>query len=410
MQRGQDKVPGQGGLDSDLRRLAIPDLADEHNVGVLTQDAAQAVGERHVRLDVDLHLVESIHLVLDRVLHRDDVLSGRVETVERGVQGRRFAGAGGTRDDDHAIRLADDVVEEVQRITEESKVLKGHHGTALVQDTHNDLLAVDGRQRTDAEVDGLVLDAQGDTAVLRLAPLGDIHVGHDLDAREHAGLDVTRQLLLLLQDTVDTVADAQMVFLWFHVDIRRALDDGLGDDGVDQPDDGRVLTHLTQLLDTDLFATFCDDLGLCLGAGFLDGVSDEVVLLDSAEDSVLGSDEELCLASVCGKQVVHQLDVGGGAECDADDALLTLERDETVAFGTRLIHHRQHVRRYLLGHDIYEWHVPLFGKDLCLDVIVDEPLIDEDLQQWFIGTVLNGESSIKSLFVDIPSCKQNTSY
>src|SRR5450756_1967966 len=62
MQRGQVKVPGQGGLDSALRRLAIPDLADEHNVGVLTQDAPQAVGERHVRLDVDLHLVDSVQV------------------------------------------------------------------------------------------------------------------------------------------------------------------------------------------------------------------------------------------------------------------------------------------------------------------------------------------------------------
>src|SRR5450830_929861 len=410
MQRGQDKVPGQGGLDSDLRRLAIPDLADEHNVGVLTQDAAQAVGERHVRLDIDLHLVESIHLVLDRVLHRDDVLSGRVETVECGVQGRCLAGAGGAGDDNHTIRLADDVVEQGQRIIEESKVLKGHHGTALVQDAQNDLLAVDGGQRTDAEVDGLVLDAQGDTAVLGLAPLGDIHIGHDLDAREHAGLDVARQFLLLLQDTVDTVADAQVVLLRLHVDIRRALDDGLGDEGVDQPNDGRVLTHLAQLLDADLFATFCNDLGLRLGTGFLDGVSDDVVLLDGALDGILGSDEELCFASVRGKQVVHQLDVGGVTECDADDAFLALERDKPVALSAFLVHQCQHVRRYLLGHDIYEWHVPLFGQDLCLDVIVDEPLIDENLQQWFIGVVLSGKGSIKSLFVDISSCKQDTSY
>ena len=118
----------------------------------------------------------------------------------------------------------------------------------------NDLLAIDRGQGTDAEVDGLVLDAQGDAAVLRLAPFGDVHVGHDLDARQDAGLDVAGQLLLLQQNAVDTVADAQVVLLRFHVDIRRALDDGLRDDGVDQPDDGRILAHLAQLLDADLFA------------------------------------------------------------------------------------------------------------------------------------------------------------
>src|SRR5450756_793322 len=300
MQRGQDKVPGQGGFDSDLRRLAITNFANEHNVRVLTQDAAQAVGKRHIGLDIDLHLVDSVHLVLDRVLDRDDVLAGHIQTVERGVEGRRLAGAGRTRDDDHAVRLADDIVEQGQRIIEESKVLEWHHGSALVQDTQDDLFTVDSGQGANAEVDGLVLDTQGDAAVLGLAPLGDIHVGHDLDTREHAGLDVARQVLLLLQDTVDTVADAQVVLLWLHVDIRRALDDGLGDDRVDQPDDGRVLTHLTQLLDAYLFASFRDDLGLRPGAGFLDGVSDDVVLLDGTVNSILGSDEKLCLASVGG--------------------------------------------------------------------------------------------------------------
>jgi hypothetical protein len=54
--------------------------------------------------------------------------------------------------------------------------------------------------------------------------------------------------------------------------------------------------------------------------------------------------------------------------------------------------------------------VPLFGQDLCLDVVVDEPLIDEDLEQWLVGVVLSGEGSIKSLFVDIPSRKQDASY
>src|SRR5664280_709426 len=262
--RGQDKVPGQGGLDGDLCRLAVTDLTDEHDVGVLTQDAAHTVGKRHVGLDVDLHLVDSVHLVFDRVLDRDDVLTGRIQTVERGVEGRRLAGAGRAGDDDHAVRLADDIVEQGQRIIEESKVLEWHHGSALVQDTHNDLLAIDGGQGADAEVDGLVLDAQGDAAILRLAPLGDIHVGHDLDAGEHAGLDIARQCLLFLQDAVDTVADTQVILLWLHVDIRRALDDGLSDDRVDQSDDGRVLTHLAQLLDADLFTGFRDHLGLRL--------------------------------------------------------------------------------------------------------------------------------------------------
>ena len=153
-----------------------------------------------------------------------------------------------------------------------------------------------------------------------------------------------------------------------------------------------------------------NDLGLRLGAGFLDRVSNNVVLLDGAVDRILGSDEELRLTSVGRQQVVHQLDVGGVAERDADDALLTLERDEPVALGALLVHHRQHVRPHLFGHDVHEWHVPLFGQDLGLDVVVDEPLVDEDLEQWFVGVLLNSDGAFESLFVDVPSCDQDAAY
>jgi hypothetical protein len=54
--------------------------------------------------------------------------------------------------------------------------------------------------------------------------------------------------------------------------------------------------------------------------------------------------------------------------------------------------------------------VPLFCQHLCPDVIVDVPLIDENLKQWFIGVLLNGDGSVNSLLVDISPCDQDASY
>jgi hypothetical protein len=54
--------------------------------------------------------------------------------------------------------------------------------------------------------------------------------------------------------------------------------------------------------------------------------------------------------------------------------------------------------------------VPLFGQNLCLDVIVDEPLIDENLEQSFFGVLLNGDSAVKSLLVDVSPRDQDASY
>ena len=43
VQRREDEVAGERGLDRDLGRLGVADLADHDDVGVLAEDGAQAV-------------------------------------------------------------------------------------------------------------------------------------------------------------------------------------------------------------------------------------------------------------------------------------------------------------------------------------------------------------------------------
>jgi hypothetical protein len=49
---------------------------------------------------------------------------------------------------------------------------------------------VRGRHGGNAQVELLALHAQHDAAVLRQAALGDVELGHDLDARDHRGGEV----------------------------------------------------------------------------------------------------------------------------------------------------------------------------------------------------------------------------
>ena len=62
-----------------------------------------------------------------------------------------------------------------------------------------------------------------DPAVLRDAALGDVDVGHDLQAADHAGLDALGRAHHLVQHAVDAVADAQVVLGRLDVDVRRAV-------------------------------------------------------------------------------------------------------------------------------------------------------------------------------------------
>ena len=73
VQRAEHQVAGERGLNGVLGRFQIADFADQHDVRVVPQDAAQRVAERQADLGVHLNLVDPFELILDRVFGGDDL-------------------------------------------------------------------------------------------------------------------------------------------------------------------------------------------------------------------------------------------------------------------------------------------------------------------------------------------------
>ncbi len=113
---------------------------------------------------------------------------------------------------------------------------------AAREETERNALAVHGRNGGDADVDGAGVGGQIDAAVLRQAALGDVHVRHDFQARDDRALEHAklRRHGDFVQDAVDAVADAEVVFERLDVDVGGALVDGFADDLVDEFDDARL--------------------------------------------------------------------------------------------------------------------------------------------------------------------------
>jgi hypothetical protein len=116
VQRGEDEVAGLGRGQRRVDRLQVAHLADEDDVGILTQRGLQAGGEG-LRVRADLALVDDALLVaveeLDRVLDGHDVLfARRVDLVDDGRQRGRLARAGRAGDEDEAARLLGEVVDD----------------------------------------------------------------------------------------------------------------------------------------------------------------------------------------------------------------------------------------------------------------------------------------------------------
>ena len=102
--RRKHEVPRLGRLERGLGGLGVAELADQDRVRVLTERAAQGLGEAR-RVEAHFALVDDRQMVgvedLDRILDRHDVRAARaVDAVEHRRERGRLAGAGGPGDED----------------------------------------------------------------------------------------------------------------------------------------------------------------------------------------------------------------------------------------------------------------------------------------------------------------------
>ena len=242
-------MAGERRPDGDFRRLEVADFPDHDDVGVLTQDGPEGAGKGQPDFRADIALVDSGHFVFDRILHGDDPLVNGVDFVEIGVERCGFSRAGRAGDQDDPVGLLNDLADDLFIAFAQAKLAEPDEFLAAHEEAQAYAFPVGGGQGGDADVNVLALDPHADTAILRQALLGDIHVRHDLDARNDGGLEPgqLRRERGLVEDAVHAVADTELVFHGLHVDIRRAFLVGLPDDLVHETDNGRFLIQLAQI-------------------------------------------------------------------------------------------------------------------------------------------------------------------
>src|SRR5206468_10639409 len=101
-------------------------------------------------------------------------------------------------------------------------------------------LTVERGQGRDPQVDLTAQHAELDTAVLGQAALGDVELGHELDARDQRCLKIAGRRVNVVQDAIDAIAHPQLFLKWLDVDVRGALFQSPSDPGIDQAEDRRL--------------------------------------------------------------------------------------------------------------------------------------------------------------------------
>ena len=228
---------------SRIKVMSRLDIAEKR----LPQDRAQPAREGHFHLGVDLGLADAVDVVLDRILDRHDVARVVVQALERGIERGRLARPGGAGDQQYAVRLVDQLVDQRLRRRIHAEAPEFEPPALFVEQPQHHALAMAGGDGRDAHVDRASGHAQADTPVLRQALLGDVESRHDFDARDHHRRHRAARLQHFAQHAVDAEAHHQAVLKGFDVDVRGALAHRLREHRVDQADDRRVIAALEQV-------------------------------------------------------------------------------------------------------------------------------------------------------------------
>ncbi len=189
---------------------------------------------------VRLHLHDVLaEPVLDRVFHRDDVDPFALDRANAGVESGSSS-------------FPRQPVGPVQRMIPclagqqplDRRLFHRHRARANherqicrlgVQDPDDDLLAVRGRKRRDAEVDRIApLTSTACAAVLRAKAIRDVEAGDDLDARDQRNAGLARNRHGVTQHAVNAVTHRDRLLARFDVNVARAARDAVCQKNADQ--------------------------------------------------------------------------------------------------------------------------------------------------------------------------------
>ena len=99
------EVAGDGRLNGDAGGLAVSDLTDHDDVRVLSQNGTKRGCERKTCFRIDVYLVDTVDVGLDRVLNGDDIHFFSVQLRKSRIQCGGLTGTGGSGYEDDSVRV-----------------------------------------------------------------------------------------------------------------------------------------------------------------------------------------------------------------------------------------------------------------------------------------------------------------
>ena len=107
MQRAENQVASKRGLRGVFRCFQISNFTDQHNIRIVSEDTSQTCCKGQSDLGMHLNLVDTLELILDRILGGDDLRVFTLDFIQRAVECRCLSSTRRPRHQQDAVRKSD---------------------------------------------------------------------------------------------------------------------------------------------------------------------------------------------------------------------------------------------------------------------------------------------------------------
>src|SRR3989344_2650302 len=134
-------MAGKRSVDSQRGRLTIADFSHHDDIRVLAHESPKAHAEIKPDFRLDLSLIYSGHLILDRILDSGNIDLGRIQNINHRVKRCRLSASCRTGSQNHSRFLLHPRVDALKSFTVKTEGFQTETGRCFPQEAHNSFFA-----------------------------------------------------------------------------------------------------------------------------------------------------------------------------------------------------------------------------------------------------------------------------
>ena len=223
MQGTYHQVSGDGRLYGDAGGLLVTDLTDHDDIRVLSQNGTQCRREGEVCLGVDLYLVDTVNIGLDRILNGDDVHVFFIQFAQCGIQRGGLSASGRSGYQNNSVWIFQNHIKLAHFLFIKSQFTLITRKHFFLCQTHHAFFSVNRRKDGGTDIILDPVNHYGDAAILRFSFFRNIHAADNFQSRNNCRKQLDIICKFFVECAINTETYPYFALQCLNMDIRSPL-------------------------------------------------------------------------------------------------------------------------------------------------------------------------------------------